>query len=72
MNDLNHSVAVTDQVVDATPTDHPSRAAILNNLGHRFGTQFERTGSMDDLNCMLGMYEEGWRCRTAPHLYVYA
>ncbi|KAL8367940.1 hypothetical protein RB599_003723 [Gaeumannomyces hyphopodioides] len=50
MDDLNRAVEVTDMAVDATPQDHPDRAAILNNLGGWLGRRFDRTGSMDDLN----------------------
>ncbi|RYP48546.1 hypothetical protein DL768_005585 [Monosporascus sp. mg162] len=50
MDDLNRSVDVTEMAVDATPQDHPNRAAIMNNLGSGLGKRFDRTGSMDELN----------------------
>ncbi|KAL8296254.1 hypothetical protein RB600_001640 [Gaeumannomyces tritici] len=50
MDDLNRAVKVADMAVDATPQNHPNRAACLSNLGNRLGTRFERTGSMNDLN----------------------
>jgi methyl coenzyme M reductase subunit C-like uncharacterized protein (methanogenesis marker protein 7) len=50
MDDLNRAVEVTNMAVDATPQDHPDRAACLNNLGSRLGTRFKRTGSIKDLN----------------------
>ncbi|KAH8710127.1 hypothetical protein GQ44DRAFT_439557 [Phaeosphaeriaceae sp. PMI808] len=66
MDDLNCAVEVADMAVNATPQDHPDRAAILNNLGNLLGTRFGRTGSMDDLNRALSYYKEGWACHTSP------
>ncbi|KAF2174672.1 hypothetical protein K469DRAFT_756644 [Zopfia rhizophila CBS 207.26] len=60
MEDLNRAVDVADMAVNATPQDHPDQAAVLNNLGNWLGmlntlgnrlrTRFERTGLMEDLN----------------------
>ncbi|KAF2675634.1 hypothetical protein K458DRAFT_381173 [Lentithecium fluviatile CBS 122367] len=52
--------------VNATPQDHPDRAAYLNNLGNWLGRRFERTESMDDLNRALSCYKEGWSCHSSP------
>jgi hypothetical protein len=37
MADLNHAVEAANGAVKATPSDHPNRAASLNNLGIRLG-----------------------------------
>ncbi|KAF2179746.1 hypothetical protein K469DRAFT_520693, partial [Zopfia rhizophila CBS 207.26] len=47
---LSHAFEVNDMVVEATPQDHPDRAACLNNVGNWLGTRFDRTGSMDGFN----------------------
>ncbi|KAL7918917.1 CHAT domain-containing protein [Trichoderma austrokoningii] len=66
MDDLNRAVSVASDAVDATPHDHPHRAACLNNLGNRLGRRFERTGSLDDLNQQLSSYTASWHCASAP------
>ncbi|RYP20115.1 hypothetical protein DL765_002957 [Monosporascus sp. GIB2] len=50
IDDLNRAVDVTDVAVDATPQDHPNKAAWLYNLGTLLGMRFERTDSIDELN----------------------
>ncbi|KAF2804435.1 uncharacterized protein BDZ99DRAFT_511648 [Mytilinidion resinicola] len=66
MDNLNRAVDVANIAVEATPQDHPDRAAILSNLGNRLGTRFERTGFMDDLNRALSCFKGGWDCHTSP------
>ena len=50
MDDLNRTIDAASIAVDATPEDHPNRAATLGKLGNWLGARFQRTGSMDDLN----------------------
>ncbi|PQE26664.1 TPR domain-containing protein [Rutstroemia sp. NJR-2017a BBW] len=38
MDDLEEAIRIGREAVDATPKDHPHRAAILNNLGTSLGT----------------------------------
>ncbi|KAG8413806.1 hypothetical protein J3459_012471 [Metarhizium acridum] len=66
MDDLNRAVDVVNMAVDATPKDHPDRAGRLNILGINLVRRFDRTGSMDDLNCALLCFKQGWACHTAP------
>ncbi|KAF9639221.1 hypothetical protein BFW01_g11027 [Lasiodiplodia theobromae] len=50
INDLNRAVQAADDAVEATPHNHPDRAACLSNLGGWLGRRFERTGEISDLN----------------------
>ena len=55
MNDLNRAVDVADMAVKATPQDHPNRAGHFSSLSILLGTRFERTRSIDDLNCAVNI-----------------
>ncbi|RYP58987.1 hypothetical protein DL771_011041 [Monosporascus sp. 5C6A] len=55
MSDLEEAISVAREAVDATPQDHPDRAARLNNLGNRLGDRYSRTGAMSDLEEAIGM-----------------
>ncbi|MGD9486312.1 tetratricopeptide repeat protein, partial [Streptomyces sp. TRM70308] len=48
--DLNQAVAVAREAVEAVPSGHPDRAALLNNLGSALRARFERTGDLADLD----------------------
>src|SRR5207247_2646710 len=52
-HNLTRAVSVASMTVDITPQDHPDRAGRLRNLGTWLGRRFERTGLMDDLNCII-------------------
>ncbi|KAK1993567.1 hypothetical protein LX36DRAFT_729603 [Colletotrichum falcatum] len=47
--DLEESITITREAVNATPEDHPHRAILLNSLGNRLGNRYWRTGSTEDL-----------------------
>ncbi|KAF7174243.1 hypothetical protein CNMCM6106_008368 [Aspergillus hiratsukae] len=49
MADLEDSIRVAREAVNATPEDHPDRASCLNNLGLVLGERYSRTGEMADL-----------------------
>ncbi|KAI8628835.1 CHAT domain-containing protein [Xylariaceae sp. FL1651] len=67
IDDLNRAVDVAGQAVNATPEDHPDRAAILNNLGNWLGTRFDRTGSIDDLNRAVDVVDEAVNATPEDH-----
>ncbi|KAJ4855789.1 hypothetical protein T069G_09157 [Trichoderma breve] len=50
MGDLDRAVSITSEAVDATPSNHPERAAYLIDLGHMLSMRYKQTASMDDLN----------------------
>ncbi|KAK4078282.1 uncharacterized protein Triagg1_3298 [Trichoderma aggressivum f. europaeum] len=50
MGDLDRAVSITSEAVDATPTNHPKRAAYLIDLVHMLSMRYKHTASMDDLN----------------------
>ncbi|KAJ5369314.1 uncharacterized protein N7496_009074 [Penicillium cataractarum] len=40
-------------------------------MGHLLSTRGERTGLIDDLNCALSVYKQGWSCRgAAPSIRI--
>lgn len=46
MDDLDESIQVSRQAVQATPNDHPNLAALLKNLGNCLERRYERTGNI--------------------------
>ncbi|RYP34795.1 hypothetical protein DL768_011034 [Monosporascus sp. mg162] len=58
MANLEETIGMAREAVDATPQDHPDRAALLNNLGIRLGNRYSRTGSMADLEEAIGVARE--------------
>ncbi|KAF9639218.1 hypothetical protein BFW01_g11024 [Lasiodiplodia theobromae] len=65
IDELDQAIEAASQAVEATPHDHPDRAACLNNLGSLFGMRFDRMGQMADLESSLASYRQGWDCHTA-------
>ncbi|KAH6984213.1 CHAT domain-containing protein [Ilyonectria sp. MPI-CAGE-AT-0026] len=49
MADLEETIRMAREAIDALAPDDPDRAAWLNNLGVGLGNRYERTGAMADL-----------------------
>jgi hypothetical protein len=49
MEDLEESICQAQQTVNIMPQDHLDLAGMLNNLGSKLESQFERMGRMEDL-----------------------
>lgn len=47
---LQSAVTLFREAVDATPAGHPSRPAMLSNLGAALRARFERAGQLTDLD----------------------
>ena len=46
---LEESIQLGRQVIDATPKDHPGQARLLCNLGNKLRVRYSKTGKMADL-----------------------
>lgn len=58
LNDLNRAIEFVREAVDATPHDHPNRAARLSNLGSCLSIRSTQTASMDDLDRAVSVARE--------------
>ncbi|KAI3342064.1 hypothetical protein F4824DRAFT_486466 [Ustulina deusta] len=67
IDDLNCTIDVADQAVDATPADHPDRAARLNNFGNMLSMRFGRIGFMDNLNRAINVANQAVDATPADH-----
>ncbi|GJN78762.1 hypothetical protein PLIIFM63780_002271 [Purpureocillium lilacinum] len=67
MADLEEAITLTRQAVDATPADHPNRAGILNNLGSKLQSLYERTGEMADLEEAITVARQAVDATPADH-----
>ncbi|KAL2174178.1 uncharacterized protein P884DRAFT_315271 [Thermothelomyces heterothallicus CBS 202.75] len=65
MTDLEEAIGIARQAVDATPHDHPDRAALLRNLGNKLVRRCRRTSKMADLEEASLCFYNAWRCQTA-------
>ncbi|MCM3920144.1 tetratricopeptide repeat protein, partial [Frankia sp. AiPs1] len=50
---LDDAIDLLRQAVDASPPDHPGRAAMLSNLGAALQARFERAGQLADLDAAI-------------------
>lgn len=50
LDDLNISVGLLKQVVDATTTTHPHWASRVNNFAIQLGTRYASTGVLEDIS----------------------
>ncbi|KAL7914184.1 hypothetical protein GGI35DRAFT_490474 [Trichoderma velutinum] len=67
LNDLNQAIEFVCKAVDATPRDHPNRAARLNNLGCCLSIRFTQTASMDDLDRAVSIASEAANAIPCDH-----
>ena len=65
MEDLEEALRVARQAVDVTPKDHLDLATMLNNLGTKLESRYERTGKMEDLEEALQVTQQAWKCENA-------
>lgn len=54
--------------MDATPSDHPDRAGMLNNLGNWLGIRYKRTEQMLDLEDASRCHLQAYDCTAAVSL----
>lgn len=66
MADLKEAIDIARQAVDATPKNHPNRAALLNNLGRQLGNRYGRTGAMADLEASYRCFVEALAQNETP------
>ncbi|KAI1504695.1 CHAT domain-containing protein [Biscogniauxia marginata] len=68
IKDVSRAIDMSSMAINITPQEHPDRVKYLHDFGFWLGVRYTRTKSIDDLNCMLSSYIEGWNCRAAaPH-----
>jgi hypothetical protein len=65
--DLDEAVVVGRQAVQATPDDHPDRAAMLSNLGLALQTRFGRTGQQGDLDEAVAVGRQAVQATPVDH-----
>ena len=53
LQDLEAAIVHAEAAVEATPEDHPDKAAMLNNLGNMLIRRYERTGNLQDLEAAI-------------------
>lgn len=67
MKDLEESIRVAREAVEATPKDHPDRSRHLNHLGARLGDRYSRTGAMADLEESIRIIREAVAATPKDH-----
>ncbi|SPJ84208.1 uncharacterized protein FTOL_10725 [Fusarium torulosum] len=65
MKDLEEAIETARQAVKSTPDDHPDLAAMLNNLGTKLESRYERMGEMKDLEEASTHLLGAWSCLNA-------
>ncbi|KAF8418001.1 ankyrin repeat-containing domain protein, partial [Terfezia claveryi] len=64
---LVQAIARAEGAVEATPEDHPDRAAMLNNLGTHLSRRYERTGNMQDLKAAIATVKAAVEATSEDH-----
>lgn len=67
MGDLDRAVSITSEAVDATPSNHPERAAYLIDLGHMLSMRYKQTASMNDLARAVSIAREAVAATPSNH-----
>ncbi|KAF7174324.1 hypothetical protein CNMCM6106_008548 [Aspergillus hiratsukae] len=67
MADLEESIRVAREAVNATPEDHPHRPALLHNLGIGLGDRYSRTRAMADLEESIRVAKEALSATPEGH-----
>ncbi len=67
MADFKKIIQQVQEVVDATPADHPDRADRLGILGAVYHYGYQRTGTMTDLETAIRRYQEALDATPADH-----
>ena len=65
--DLDIAIQLFQELLDATPADHPDRAHRLERLGIGYNDQYLRTGATADLNTAIQLYQESLNTTPADH-----
>ena len=64
---LQTAITLFSHAIDATPVGHPSRPAMLSNLGNALQSRFERTGQLADLDQAITLHQEAIAAALADH-----
>jgi len=67
MADLEESIQVAREAVNATPEDHPDRPGWLNNLGVELGERYSKTGAIADLKESIQVAQEAVNATPENH-----
>ncbi|MFD3381976.1 CHAT domain-containing protein, partial [Streptomyces sp. NPDC058697] len=65
--DLDAAITAGRQAVEATPADHPYRAAMLSNLGLVLQSRFGRSGAVADLDAAITAGRQAVEATPADH-----
>lgn len=68
LRDIEKAIQYREEALNATPLDHPFRAAMLNNLADLLRIRYRRNHSdnLDDFQRSICLNREAWHCKLSP------
>lgn len=66
LKDIKQAIECREEALDATPLDHPYRAAMLNNLADLLRIRYHETNSDDDIQHSICLNREASHCKLSP------
>ncbi|KAL0631832.1 hypothetical protein Q9L58_009294 [Maublancomyces gigas] len=68
LRDIEKAIGFREEALNATPPDHPFRAAMLNNLADLLRIRYQQNHSdnLDDFQRSICLNREAWHCKLSP------
>lgn len=66
LKDIEQAIECREEALDATPLNHPYRAAMLNNLADLLRIRYLQTRSDDDIQHSICLNREASHCKLSP------